>query len=143
MVRKYGDTERAKKRFRYLPVKRRLSLKIRNKFNEPENSAEYDKLVLFRDYQQNMINLEIQLKTDCITRSEFFRAAIQGYLEREPNIVNFVENYIKKETKSRTPEFYDKVLKKEEEEHNKTVKSFFTEEEVESIFDLIAQEMEE
>jgi hypothetical protein len=138
------STQKAKRRFRFTPVKKRLRLKIRNKFNLHEDDNEYDKFIFFKDYSHNAINLLIQLRTDCITRSEFFRAVMYGYLERNPDMINFVENYIKKELKERTPQYYEKTLEKEEKEHEEIVKSFsFSEEELDNIFDLIEQELED
>lgn len=137
-------SRKARRRFRHTPVKKRLHKKIKNKFNKYENTDEYDKIFAFKDFEQNAINLTIQLRIDCITRSEFFRAMIYGYLERDPDMVNFIENYVKKECKNRTPQYYEKTLKKEEEEFEKISRSLtFSKDEVDSIFDLIEKELEE
>jgi len=134
------DEALARRRFRFLPAKQ---IKYSNKFNI--SGAKYDRFFVLRDFTQNFINLTIQLNTDAITKEEFFRAVILGYLERDPNMVNFVKNYIKKEEniKKRTHDRFDKILKKEESQHDKVEKSMFSGDEINNIFDLIAGEIKD
>jgi len=97
------------------------------------------KKFMFYDTPKRQADLRIRLKFDGMNQSEFFRAMITGYLEKDANLLSYLDEYkqehgvrgINKRKESR------RLLKKGE-----VVRKQFAldEEEIEDIFDLIEME---
>ena len=52
-----------------------------------------NKRVSFMDSDKRIADLMIRLKHDGLTKTKFFRAILTAYLERNENIINFIEEY--------------------------------------------------
>jgi hypothetical protein len=48
---------------------------------------------MFYDTSKRQTDLKIRLRTDNLNQSMFFRMMITGYLERDENIIMFIENF--------------------------------------------------
>ena len=104
----------------------------------PEYGKDYKKIV-FYDTDKRHADLKIRLQYDNLKQSEFYRAVITAYLEKEESFMKFLEEFKKDseilhKTKLRKQE---KIRKKE-----KDLKTKFALEnkEVESIFDMLEEE---
>jgi hypothetical protein len=103
-----------------------------------EYEVEYGKLnkkIVFTENDHRHAQLILRLKHDDLKQSEFFRAMITGYLKQDERIMSFIEDLrkqsIKKQTKSKKLRLKGKELLNE---------SGFSEDQIENIFDLIAEE---
>ena len=100
------------------------------------------KKMMFWESPKRQADLKIRLQLDGFTQSHFFRAIITGYLERDEYILKYIDNY-KKENKTQG------VLKRNQIKRNlknsqEIEKQFaLNENEVEDIFDIIAEEFPE
>lgn len=94
-----------------------------------------NKKIVFTENDHRHAQLILRLKHDDLRQSEFFRAMITGYLKQDERIMSFVEELrtqsIKKQTKSKKLRQKGKQLLNE---------SGFSEDQIEDIFDLIAEE---
>ena len=94
------------------------------------------KIIQFEELDKTHAELKIRLHHDGLRQSEFFRAIVHGYIDRVEEIVEFVEKY--KQTKQKS---YKRT--EDNKKAKKTVQSFgLDEDDIESIFDLIAREQE-
>ena len=97
------------------------------------------KRIIFEDTDIRHARLRIQLDRDGLSQAEFFRTYVTAYLERDPNIVEFIVDYkLHNGTgqKRLTP-----IVAKEERLRNQLVNKFgIKDDELENIFDLIAEE---
>ena len=94
-----------------------------------------NKKIVFTDNDHRHAKLLIRLKHDELKQSEFFRGMITGYLEQDERILNFIDDLktqsVKRKTKS------NKLIaagKKMQDDLG------LSEEQVSSLFDLIAEE---
>jgi len=94
-----------------------------------------NKKIVFTENDHRHAQLILRLKHDDLRQSEFFRAMITGYLKQDERIMSFVEELrtqsIKKQIKSKKLRQKGKQLLNE---------SGFSEDQIEDIFDLIAEE---
>lgn len=94
-----------------------------------------NKKIVFTENDHRHAQLILRLKHDDLRQSEFFRAMITGYLKQDERIMSFIEELrtqsIKKQTKSKKLRQKGKQLLNE---------SGFSEDQIEDIFDLIAEE---
>ncbi len=97
------------------------------------------KKFVFHDTSKRQVDLRIRLKFDGMNQSDFFRAMITGYLEKDINLLTYLDTYkqrysiqgINKRTDSK------RLLKKGKE----VEKQFALDDtEIEDIFDLIEKE---
>lgn len=98
-----------------------------------------DKRISFMDTDKRAAELIIRLKHDGVTKTKFFRAILTAYLERDIDIVNFMEKF-KRESGSQS-QIKAGVVKKQEERGATTKKKFgLNEGEIEDIFDILEKE---
>ena len=97
------------------------------------------KKIVFEDTDKTHADLKIRLHADGLKQGEFFRMIVAGYINRDDEIVYFVERYKEeKEIQSKTKRTKSRKLHKEAK--NTKDKFALNEGEIESIFDLIAKE---
>jgi len=98
-----------------------------------------EKRVVFTDTDVRHAQLKIRLQHDGFTQSDFFRAIITGYLENDGQIVKFLANYKEKhgiQNKKKRARVVEDI---EQGEH--TLEKFgIKDDELEGIFDMIAEE---
>ena len=92
---------------------------------EPVDYGKMNKKVVFTENDHRHAKLVIRLRHDDLRQSEFFRAIISGYLSQDERILSFIED-IKVQS-----------IKKKNKSKNDTG---FSEEQIDNIFDLIAEE---
>ena len=99
----------------------------------------FKKVVQFSDDAKRHADLRLRLHYDGIRQGEFFRALVIGYLERDPDLMKFIESL--KEKISRYSNNKRNKIKKQDKERSEVIKKFkLNPEEVESIFDMIEKE---
>jgi hypothetical protein len=94
---------------------------------------------MFYDSEKRQTDLRIRLRYDGMNQSHFFRTMITGYLEKDPNIMIYLDNYkakhqiqgVNKRAASR------RLLRKGEDIKDKFA---LEEDEIKNIFDIIAEE---
>lgn len=97
------------------------------------------KKFMFYDTNKRQVDLRIRLKYDGMNQSQFFRAIITGYLNRDESILDYVDRYKEKYRlqgqKKRSGAKY--LVKK-----GRTLEKEFglNSEEIENIFDILEKE---
>lgn len=103
------------------------------------NYGREGKKIVFYDTDKRHAELKIRLKHDRLTQAEFFRTLMTGYLDKDENVLAFLDKYILKNGKQSSAK-----LSKNREliEKGKELESKFalTEDEIEDIFDVLADE---
>ena len=100
---------------------------------------EKQKRIIFNDTDVRHAQLKIRLERDGLSQAEFFRAYITAYLEKDREIIDFIKAY--KERKGVQSKRSRKVIEKEDQTQNDLMSKFgIKDEELENIFDLIAEE---
>ena len=97
------------------------------------------KNICFEDIDKVHADLKIRLHYDGLTQGTFFRSLIRGYLEKDENIINFIQR-LKEEVKlhgaARRNKSYNLIKR-----GNEVASSFALDsKEIENIFDMIAKE---
>ena len=105
---------------------------------EPKYGREGKKIV-FYDTDKRHAELKIRLKHDQLTQAEFFRTLITGYLDKEENILCFLDKYILKEGKQGKSNLI-KNRKLIEEGRLVEQKFALSDDEIENIFDILEEE---
>lgn len=135
---------RLRRQFRFVPSAMTKGIKDPLRDDTEKRLSPYDASFILRDYLVNFTNLEIQLKTTNLSKGVFLRCCVRGFLERDPTMIKFVEEYIEqKRTGKAVVERTREILKKEEERYEEVVEKInfeevLSESETKSIFDLIA-----
>jgi hypothetical protein len=97
------------------------------------------KKVYFEELDKRHADLKISLHADGIRQGDFFRLMVSGYLEKDERIISYIEEYRK--TKSIQSQQKRKKTKKLRQSGKETTSKFALDKgEIESIFDLIAEE---
>ena len=97
------------------------------------------KIIQFQDLDKRHADLKIRLFYDGLKQGEFFRALLDGYLERDKNVVEYIEKYKeKKKVQSKSRRGKTQLMDQRAEEVRR--KFSLNEEEIEDIFDLIEKE---
>jgi len=97
------------------------------------------KRIVFDDTDTRHARLRVQLERDGLTQAEFFRAYISAYLDKNENIMTFIRDYKLHNNVGQKRSI--KIIQKEEEMRGRLMTKFgIGDEELESIFDLIAEE---
>tara|TARA_R100000008_G_C3551009_1_gene150417 strand:+ start:180 stop:512 length:333 start_codon:yes stop_codon:yes gene_type:complete len=103
-----------------------------------ENTVDYGKLnkkIVFTENDHRHAQLIIRLRHDNLKQSQFFRAFITGYLNQDERIMSFIEDLKtqsnKKKTRSKKLRLQGKQLLSD---------SGFSDEQLDDLFDLIAEE---
>jgi len=82
------------------------------------------------------VNLIMKLEYEKLTKTEFFRAIVDGFINDDKHITAFIEEY--KETKQVDNKRSRGMIKKEREKSDEINKKFaLSPEDIENIFDLI------
>ena len=101
--------------------------------------GDFKKIVQFTDDTKRYADLRIRLHYDGLRQGEFFRSLVIGYLERDENLMKFLEKV--QEKISRYSKSKRDKLKKSDNNRKETIKKFvLNDEEIESIFDLLEEE---
>ena len=102
----------------------------------------FKKTVQFSDDDKRYADLRIRLHYDGLRQGEFFRSLVIGYLERDEDLIRFLEK-VKKEV-GRYSNSKRRKVQKTDEKRLEVVKKFaLSEDEIESIFDLLEEERPE
>ena len=97
------------------------------------------KRIVFDDTDTRHARLRVQLERDGLTQAEFFRAYISAYLDKNENIMTFITDYKLHNNKGQKRSI--KIIQKEEQVREQLMSKFgIGDEELEDIFDLIAEE---
>lgn len=100
------------------------------------------KKMMFWESPKRQADLRVRLQHDGFTQSHFFRAIITGYLEKDENLLNYLDQYKAKHSSQG-------ISKRKHINKNisagKDIKNKFSldENEIEDIFDIIAEEFPE
>lgn len=103
-----------------------------------ESDVEYGKnlkRIVFTDTDHRHAQLVIKLKNDGMTQAKFFRSLITGYLDNNPTLTEFVRQNGKLSVQRK-----NKIHKLEEKGKKLVQELGLDEEQVEDIFDMIAEE---
>lgn len=103
-----------------------------------ESNLEYGKnlkRIVFTDTDHRHAQLVVKLKSDGITQAKFFRQLITGYLENDHRLIDFV-----RENGSLSIQRKNKIHKLEEKGKVLVQELGLDDEQVEDIFDMIAEE---
>ena len=98
-----------------------------------------DKKIIFYDNDKRHADLKVRLQHDGFTQSAFFRMVITGYLNKEPDLLNFIDKY-KENNRIQSGTQRKKVNNMLEQGRAAEEAHGLKESEVENIFDLIEQE---
>ena len=97
------------------------------------------KKIIFKDTDIRHAQLKINLQQDNLSQAEFFRCLISGYLNRDRNIVRYIKDY--KEVNKVQSKRIMGVIEKDEKTSDDLMSKFgIQDDELENIFDLIAEE---
>tara|TARA_Y100001972_G_C7521038_1_gene262841 strand:+ start:160 stop:498 length:339 start_codon:yes stop_codon:yes gene_type:complete len=94
------------------------------------------KKFMFYDSSDRQARLKIRCKYDGINQSQFFRFMITGYLENNPNIINFLDE-CKKKFAVQGIQKRQKISKTHQKAREVENKFDLDQSEIESIFDII------
>ena len=101
-----------------------------------------NKMVVFNDNDRRYAELKIRLHYDGLRQGEFFRGFVMGYLQRDPDVVKFVEKM--KEVIQRYSNSKRQKIEKENKKQKEVIKKFsLNKDDVENIFDIIEKEYTE
>tara|TARA_E500000331_G_C17188922_1_gene683943 strand:+ start:60 stop:398 length:339 start_codon:yes stop_codon:yes gene_type:complete len=106
---------------------------------EFEEYGPNDKKVIFYDNDKRHADLKIRLQHDGLTQSAFFRMMITGYLNKDSDLLAFIDNY-KQEAGTQSATQRKKMNKMIEKGREAEETHGLREAEVSDIFDLIEQE---
>jgi len=104
---------------------------------QPKNK---EKRVVFTDTDVRHAQLKIRLQHDEITQADFFRAMITGYLENDGRIVKYIANYKEKHGIQNKKKRVRVVEDIEERGEHLLEKFGIKDDELNGIFDIIAEE---
>ena len=95
---------------------------------------------LYIDSQDSVyVRLIMKLEYEKLTKTEFFRAIVHGFIDDDKDITSFVERY--KERKEIDSKRSRRMIRKEREKADAIDKKFaLSPEDIENIFDLIESE---
>ena len=101
--------------------------------------AKTRKKFMFYDTEKRQADLRIRCGYDGINQSQFFRMMITGYLENDSAILKYIDNFKEKmNLQGKLKRSYIKRMHKESQETKK--KFALNENDLESIFDIIAED---
>ena len=98
-----------------------------------------EKKVTFLDTDVRHAQLRLRLQHDGITQSDFFRALVTGYLENDSRIIRYLANY-KEKHGIQNKKKRARVVEEIEQGTDLLEKFGIKNDEVEGIFDMIAEE---
>ncbi len=97
------------------------------------------KKIMFYDSEKRQADLRIRLRYDGMNQSHFFRAMISGYLEKDPDVMSYLDKY---RGKHQIQGINKRAASKRLRKKGKDVEEAFAlaENEISDIFDIIAEE---
>ena len=100
------------------------------------------KKMMFWESPKRQADLKIRLELDGFTQSHFFRAIITGYLDKNENILKYIDEY---KENNKTQGIAKRKLINKNLRNAKDIENKFSlnENEIEDIFDIIAEEFPE
>ena len=97
------------------------------------------KKIMFYDTDGRHAQLKVKLQYEGLSQTEFFRAMVTGFLEEDPNIVEYVEEY--KDSRGVQSKRQRGVVASERQASDKIKKNFgLDKDEISDIFDIIQKE---
>ena len=97
------------------------------------------KKIMFYDTDGRHAELKIKLQYEGLTQTEFFRAMVTGFLEEDPSVVEYIEEY--KNNKGIQSKHQRGVISKERQASEEIKKNFgLDKDEISDIFDIIQKE---
>jgi hypothetical protein len=93
------------------------------------------KRVVFTENDHRHAKFLIKLKQDGLTQAAFFRQILSGYVEGDERIQSFVDQH-----KPQSKKHKKKVRQRREAGHEAILDHGFSEEQIEDLYDLIAEE---
>ena len=103
------------------------------------DTKDKNKRIVFEESTHKHAQLKIRLEYDSLTQAEFFRSLIQGYLDKNPKIIKYIEEY--KLQKDKDSKKNIKRRQKDKHKGEDLLEKFGIKDvEVENIFDLIEEE---
>ena len=109
-----------------------------DKFEPAKYGKEYKK-VTFYDSDKRHADLRIRLQYDGMKQSEFFRAVVTAYLEKNDHFMAFLDQHMS-DNEVRSENKRKKIQKASKKEKEVKSKFALNEGEVDSIFDLLEEE---
>ncbi len=102
-------------------------------------NAKTRKKFMFYDTEKRQADLRIRCGYDGLNQSQFFRMMITGYLESDPAILEYIDKF--KEKTNLQGKLKRSYIKRMHDESEETKKKYsLNVDEVENIFDIIAEE---
>ena len=98
-----------------------------------------NKKIIFDDTDNRHAKLKIRLQYDGLTQTEFFRAMVTGYIEKNSSLVDYIQKY-KQENKKQSKKAIKRTQDDLEKGQEMMEKFGIANGEIEDIFDLIANE---
>ena len=97
------------------------------------------KKIIFTVSGRQKSDFKIRLQYDGLTQAQFFRAVMEGYIQKDESLMNYL-NFFKKENKVQNNSQRSRIEKDIQEA--KQTKNLFAldDDEVENIFDILEQE---
>lgn len=100
---------------------------------------EKTKRVVFDDTDTRHAQLKVRLDYDGLSQAEFFRSFITGYLNKDANVMAFLQKY-KEDKKIQSKRNVTIMMKDYESAQDLLARFGINQEELEDIFDVIAKE---
>ena len=97
---------------------------------------------MFYDTEENLVKLKIRCQFDGFSQSQFFRVMLEGYINNDENILRYIENCKEKysiQGQQKRNKINSISKKRQEVEKKFALKN----DEIEDIFDMIAEEFPE
>ena len=104
-----------------------------------EEYGKNEKRISFMDTDKRNAELLVRLKHDGLTKTKFFRALLTGYLERDPHIVDFI-NQAKDSENLQSKSRSKKIKQLEEAGKQSKTKFGLNQGDIENIFDMLEKE---
>ncbi len=98
-----------------------------------------EKRISFMDTDKRAAELIVRLKHDGLTKTKFFRALLTGYLERDSDIISFLDNY-KESSKSQSKNKTKKLKNIEKVEQETKNKFGLDDGDIQNIFDILEKQ---
>ena len=109
-----------------------------DKFKPVKYGKEYKKIT-FYDSDKSHADLRIRLQYDGMKQSEFFRAVVTAYLEKNDHFMAFLDEYMS-DNEVRSENKRKKIKKANKKEKEVKSKFALNEGEIDSIFDMLEEE---
>jgi len=101
----------------------------------------FEKKVQFTDSDKRYADLRLQLHFDGLRQGEFFRGLVLGYLERDEDLMAYIEKL--KEKVARYSKNKRNIIAKSDKKRKEIIDKFgLNPEEIEDIFDMIEKEQD-